>query len=755
MEAGQMRILLDLSACLPLAVLGLPLVLLLLNLSVGRIPGVKKLIPELNLKWFFILFAVGVFGALFGIHYAALPYGEPGQAAEVSVWERIVTTLLRTVKNFGLDENFDQLTQRARNMVGCLQWERTGTIRRFEIWAGVLYILAPILGGVGLLQILSGIFHGFRHWLLGLAFWKEKYYFSLLSDESLALAESISGVKSKFGRKPVLIFTGAEAAESDPEAAKRLSAAKDIGAICLKKDLQFVKVHRFGKRKFFLMGQEDQQALQQLIALTEAKRHGALIKSEVFLFVKGDAYVQVEKNLRDKLVEQLGIKEEKFPVILPVRCDFNLISNLLVEIPLFEPLLGREKPAEGKQELVLSILGAGVLGREMFLAAYWIGQILDHTLRIHVYSKEEEADFWAQIDRVNPEIRNTVTKGHDCLLINERGEKADPYAQVEYFQCDLLSFRFTHDPEKGDTLPVTDYYFIALGSDRENIAMADQVRRYVGQEHLNRKDGKKTVITYVVWDQQLADTLNFKKHFSFAGEKTDVYMRAVGSFRELYSIRNVFMLNYDQYAQQTFDAHEALNNRENRKAIQQNRRKEEYKYWANLARVMHIGYKLYSMDGVKTSVFDMESEEEFQKKRREEYRIGKDILCGILPADYSRTRQQHQQLLHRLAWLEHRRWNAFTRVRGYRSTTLYETYRKWTGSHKQMELKLHPCLVECDQLGAKSPLSDKGVPNPETRAKTQLDPDYDKLDTLTYEFNRLGLIDYDLKYYDYPFESVK
>ena len=60
-----------------------------------------------------------------------------------------------------------------------------------------------------------------------------------------------------------------------------------------------------------------------------------LKKAEIFLFTNDDAYVQVEKNVRDKL----KFREEEMPTFIPVQSYRNLITNLLKDIPLYEPPL--------------------------------------------------------------------------------------------------------------------------------------------------------------------------------------------------------------------------------------------------------------------------------------------------------------------------------------------------------------------------------------------------------------------------------
>jgi len=100
-----------------------------------------------------------------------------------------------------------------------------------------------------------------------------------------------------------------------------------------------------------------------------------------------------------------------------------------------------------------------------------------------------------------------------------------------------------------------------------------------------------------------------------------------------------------------------------------------------------------------------------------------------------------RQQRHRLAWLEHRRWCAFLRTKGFQKTDAYETYFYATGSYKHMSLKLHPCLRECDDRGMRELFVGEALAHPERVA--------DALDALSValypEYN-----DYDFKMYDYP-----
>jgi hypothetical protein len=61
-----------------------------------------------------------------------------------------------------------------------------------------------------------------------------------------------------------------------------------------------------------------------------------------------------------------------------------------------------------------------------------------------------------------------------------------------------------------------------------------------------------------------------------------------------------------------------------------------------------------------------------------------------------------------------------------------------------MDLKLHPCLVECDQHGMRSAYDEK-----EKVFVWQDQENFDRLDQLSKKLIELGYNNYDFKKYDY------
>jgi hypothetical protein len=65
-----------------------------------------------------------------------------------------------------------------------------------------------------------------------------------------------------------------------------------------------------------------------------------------------------------------------------------------------------------------------------------------------------------------------------------------------------------------------------------------------------------------------------------------------------------------------------------------------------------------------------------------------------------------------------------------------------------MDLKLHPCLVECDQVGIRAKMDVTGRITDQFSWEDR--SDFDLLDDLSYDLYDKKLNDYDFKLYDYP-----
>ena len=679
----------------------------------------------------------------------------------LTAFEEILNSLVHTLQTFSMDEDYTEYIVSGKSMIAALGGTEEWVQNFYGLYSSLLNAAAPIAGGAVVFEILVSIFPTIKLFFSGLCVWREKYYFSELNEASLAMGKSIRAHTGyRHFTRPMIIYTDAYVDDEEEKGSELLLEAKSIGAICIRDDLAHVCKSRLGSRKFFLIDEEEEGNLQALVSLADDRNYRFLKKAEIFFFADSDAYLQVESRVRDSLSSDRGFTEKDIPAFIPVLGYRNLISNLLTDIPLYDPLIGKQRDKDGVVDLTVSILGAGKIGLEMFLSTYWFGQMLNCRLHIRVISNQTKEEFWNRIDYINPEIRHTTQENDPILRINPRGDMADVYADVEYVQCDVLSTSFIQrllNPEEGQSdLRESDYFFVSLGSDKENISVANTIRTYLGRHHVENRSANRAVIAYVVYDSDLTDTLNRTTRYTYYGDKPDILSVAIGNLRDVYSVENVFMTRHSFRADRMHKGYVSMQKQEDREKAHKKRIDDDYKYWANLARSLHYGYDIFAAGFMDVSVFDYSSTTDPAYIAAQTQAINHycQVMSGEIPLPEGWDKASFHTLLHRLSWAEHRRWNAFTRVKGFCGTANYDAYAPKVGSYKHMALRLHPCLVECDQNGIRGNLDAKGRLVEDSLFQFTVDDDTDYLDRLTMDLYKKGLNSYDFKQYDYPVTDI-
>lgn len=706
-----------------------------------------------------LYFMCSILGAVWCLRFAVgffdIVSAESGDAVVLEWYEELLNSFVHALQTFSMDEDYTEYIINGKIMVRGLIGESAVWEVIYGFYASLLNFIAPIVGGAIVFEIIASVFPKLRLFISHCIFWKEKYYFSELNEFSLALAKSMRKDMKNGFFEPIFIFTDTYVDKDKEKPSEMLMDAKAIGAICVSDDLTHVTKNKFGRKYYFLMNEKETVNLRFITRLANKNNCKYLKRAYVFFLATDGVYSRVEQQVYERLEKEYGFVAEERPVFVPIRAYRNLVTDLLSNgIPLYDPLVHKKRKSDEPLKLTLTILGTGDIGREMFLNSYWIGQMLDCEFNINVVSFESEDDFWGRIDRVNPEIHKTVTEYDDSLLINRKGEYSPIYCNVRYYSVDINSSSFVDlfNADRADKSVLnSDYFMVALGSDENNISAANLVRRSVGKYHIEKASGQKTVIAYVVYNSDLADTLNFNRISCFDKGQPDIYMQAIGSLRETYSTKNVFMLDHGDSKQSKVFRFSSRAKKELAKAHLR-RSEDDYTYWANMAHAMHIDYKAFSVGKTEYSLFDSK-EENFEKYKKERlnarYNYEQFVRGNIDFADDD-ARKKHIKKLHDLAWLEHRRWCAFTRVYGFRHTDSYKVYidKNKPGSHKQMEVMLHPCLVESNRNGICADVDEKC--NITNMFQWDKYGELDLLDELSKELVEKGYKDSDMKKSDYP-----
>ena len=673
-----------------------------------------------------------------------------GAEAGMNGWEVFLSSLIHALQTFSLDADYDNYIAAGKQMISAMTGGGAIWPTIFGGYASILNVVAPIAGGAFIFEVLVGIFPHARLAFVNLTFWKEKYYFSELNKESLAMAQNILAPYSvgrvSFLVRPVLIFTDAYVNNAEEQSSELLAEARQIGAICMRDDLSHLWIPKLGRKQFLLMDAKEDENLQAYLNVVDKMSKSALKGTEIDFFTNDDAYILLEDAARNKLLKERNFEEKDLPTFVLIHSYNHLILNLLTELPLYEPLVEKRRNDDGTVDLSVTIIGTGRIGMEMFRTTYWIGQMLDCRLTINVLSKETEEEFWGKVNDINPEIRHTVKEGDPLLYYNK--EKASPvYCHIWYRQCDVDTSGFIElfsDVSDGDKLLATDYFLVSLGSDEKNMTVANHLKTFVGRYHVSRASqgdvSPKAVITYVIYDAALSDMLNREKRFRYvkpegspAGPQElaypcDLYMYTVGNLRDVYSIDNVFLSEEDKkaaknlYKQYLFQKGQlspadgdvasiykrALSKEGRLKREQLNRERldNRYNFMADVVRSKHRDYKAFSLGMVHRSVFNdpkMDDKAYRSEIYTEIYKNCHALLYGgVGDPPGSEQAERRKTLLNRMAWLEHRRWNAYQRICSLVHTRDYNSYWDVSGSYKFLELGLHPCIVECGTDGMAS-----------------------------------------------------
>ncbi len=732
-------------------------------------------------------------------------------------FEEFFNCIMKSLLSFGVDENHQEFVYETRQMFVSI-FKNMNVVyasNLASIYVSVCNTVAPFLGGAVVFEILASVFPKFRLFINNFSFFRPKYYFSKLNEGSVSMMKNVLKKECSFFCRPIFIFADAYIDDKSENSTELLNSAIALGAICVRDDITNVTKCKFGKKIFILIDENEMSNLRSLSNFAADKKCSYLKDSEIYLFVKTEAYVNIVQQVKNSLQEKSGFKLDELPQINPIQIDKHLIIKMLNELPLYEPLIESRKGMSIHQEyeLNVTIVGAGSFGVEMFLATYWYGQMLNCNTTINIVSKEKEENFWDKIDSVNPEIRQTTKSDNDILIYNENGDKNPIYCKTNYIELDVNSSAFSDYLKKDDVITNSDYIFVSLGADETNMATANSICRHIGYKRIegNYASLKRTVITYVVYDSDLADTLNIKPYHYFTGEKADVYMKAVGSLDELYSVDSAFFESYAKDAksidekyqkikfghtnlQTHLDNNEIIQNeiecvkngnfykalttapqrimepitdkktKSKNKDVTVNYREEnnaklegDYKTWTNRARAMHKKYKAFSLGFATTSIFDVTDDKfDFYKEAEKQMLLKYDDFARCKSEVF--LNEEDKILMHQISWVEHRRWNAFLRSKGFRAVRKYQTYADSLNSYKNFELKLHPCLVECNKFGIHTGISVDETYEGDIIKDNYIywsnSQEYDNLDILSLHMYETGKNGYDFKLYDYPFSDI-
>ncbi len=634
------------------------------------------------------IFTIGVFLSVLlifiPIYYIGYDFGDP-----YDYIRPLFLAIHTSLRIFILDGDFEIIINSIRDQTVVLRV-------LISFYSAFLYVVAPVLTFSNVLSLLKNIKGEFRYKWHRL---KKHYIMSELNEKSIVLAKSIH----KKNKNTVIVFTDVFEQNSENNY-ELLTQARDINAICLKKDISHLDfISKKGDIEIFLIGDDESENVSQAIKITdELNRKNIKHNIKLFVFSSKPCSSYIVDSIKyDNLLQYASENEygESCFKLRRINEKQQLIWNTIPNMKLYDIA------ERYNNTLSVMIVGFGSYGIEFFKTLVWYCQFEGYKLQINIIDKqgefgEEKNYIKSIINRMSPE-----------LLKKNRSETAgESYYDIEiYSGVDVKTYDFDElllydgdEIEKSDIakrLQLTNLAFVSLGDDDTNIDVAihlrslfDRINGVAAQKNIKWEDEAVEIYSVVYDDQKsrmLFDDSDIVGNSRLLFNHKDVpyHIHFIGGMSSQFDYCNIYDSDLEKNA---YEHHvgwvkieEKIYNEWKKANDQVNLQKHEWYFQgekseeaAQNARKKYEKYEYYRLSSIAKELYQREINNNPNLKSLTS--CSKDENRQICDCDNCLRRKRS----------EHMRWNAYTRVLGY-------TYHPNTRADRAL---LHDNLCEWSQL---------------------------------------------------------
>ncbi len=383
---------------------------------------------------------ISLFNMLFaGVFFAAFFMFLPVHisVAESGIVQPLILSLFNSMQIFALGTEFSLVSN---SMPFCTEWLSS----YYQVWAAILFVLAPIFTFGFVLSLFKNI-SAFTKYLF--MFFKRMYIFSELNEKSLSLASDIK----KNDRRAGIVFNDVFE-DNEEQSFELVERAKQLGAICFKKDILAVSYGCHSSRdiSFFTIGGNETENLNQTLRLIDIYKN----RKNTHLYVFS---TKIESEL---LLTALDKGEVKVRRVNEVQSLINRVLYERGEI-IFESAIAA---VDNKKDINAIVIGMGNHGTEMVKALTWFGQMDGYRIKIIAFDKDTLAE--QKFKSLAPEL---MSDGYNGVIVDGEAQ----YTIKINAGLDVESAEFASEIYnlKGAT-----YVFVSLGNDDMNIRTAVNLR---------------------------------------------------------------------------------------------------------------------------------------------------------------------------------------------------------------------------------------------------------------------------------------
>ena len=611
-----------------------------------------------------------------------------------------------------------------------------------------LSFLFPVMGALTVTSAFYGRM-GYYYAISGLSHWSSLYVFNEMNAAAMALIESIDKEHPESSNVRYIFCNMSEDPSGD--AADRLA---DLKVSYSKKGpaaiLQAVRGHLPGAHvEFLFLGENEDLNLGDTADVLEAvgELAGSAAGNENQIYKYADS-IRISLVTQSREVDGILDNLDKYGVrVRSVDRELENVYDLYQHWPLFLCWDAPEKtaPAPGKaasksdekQTVSMLILGGSPTSHEAFRTSVWFGQ-MDRMNYKATYVAPDADKFQSEMKARYPGLFDPEEGGGNTY-------------DLEFWNMSLEQLILTvEDEDHGKTgisgcssrLSEVNYIIIAAEDDERNISIGMQLRswicrRYNGTDErpflsvLIRNDRKaKKLLDLVVQDSDTRYNLHAfgtdSRVFSYHSLLLNPVLKMLTNIEYSYTLSGS-----DQFIKEDpEDMKAAL------KAAASELNKSTYKYLSSLSNAMYATTRLFDAgvledylkahpvtdaSGKKQQVLtdgpaqaglvydafirwysDPEKKKKGLEKRRELLEMFRERTAPVIDKNGKET---VREVLERLAYTEHTRWNAYMCSTGW-ITMPQEEMKKWVkahnGAHKDYLALRHPCITEWENLPAVS-----------------------------------------------------
>ncbi len=352
----------------------------------------------------------------------------------------------------------------------------------YQIWAAFLFVLAPIFTFGFVLSLFKNISAFIKYVFM---YFKRMYIFSELNEKSLNLACDI-----KKNNPDVCIVFNRVVEDNENLSSELVDCAKQLGAICFKKDILGVKYsyHSASEITFFSIDSDETENLNQTLSLIELYK----TRKNTHLYVFS---TRIESELLLTAVDKGEIKVRRVNEVQ------SLINRILFDRGeiIFDSAIEAQ---DGIKDISAVVVGMGRHGTEMVKALSWFGQMDGYRTEITAFDADPLAE---QI---------FVALAPELMSDDYNGVFVEGESQYTIKIHSGVSFEGSDFAAEISKFKRASYVFVALGNDDVNIRTAVNLRM------LFERIGVHPVIQAVLSNSQQKNALTGIKNYR--GQEYDI-----------------------------------------------------------------------------------------------------------------------------------------------------------------------------------------------------------------------------------------